>query len=345
LEHNLTYREQQILNIVIEHYSKTSIPVSSVYISSRYREDGRLLSSATIRNTMSTMAGKGVIEKTHHSSGRIPSNLGYCLYVENLKNNYNSLESSHYLEKLHKYTSSAVDTRSLLMKHLDFLSDETGFATLLLLPDFFSLKLMRIEFIQLSKKRLMIILISTSGLHRQVMLKSETPIVYEEIVAVGNYINKNYYGYNLYDIKRSILRQMQSHLDKMSEVSYKLLLASYSCVQAMDVEENSNLIVKGIANLLGNDLKDVSALHRLVESFEQKKQIIDIISKCLDTNVSVIIDNDFADDLSLVVSPYGLESGMKGAFGLVGPRTMDYRNIMATMKCLTENVIETIIKI
>lgn len=341
-----TKREQKILSIVIENYSKTGIPVGSSFISNTYFENGKHLSSATIRNEMVTMERKGLLEKPHYASGRIPSKMGYCVYVKSLKNNYKTLTSTIELEhKLNKYVSTTSDTKALLLKHLDFLSEETGFATLLLLPDFFSLKLSRMEFVRLSKNQIMAILIATSGLHKQFVIDSETSVALEDMVTVANYINKNYFGLSLYEIKKHIINRMRSNIKEMDLVSRRLLLASYSCFQAMDNEKNSNLIVKGVANLFGEGVPDISTLHKLVESFEQKKQIIDIISNCLDSDVSVIIENSFAENLSFVVSPYGIESGMKGAFGLVGPMTMDYKYIMSTMKYLAEHVIEKIIMI
>ncbi len=341
----LTERELNILNLIIEYYSKAGTPVGSSLIANMYKENGKNLSSATIRNVMSSMEEKGVLEKTHCSSGRIPSKTGYSVYVENLKKNYQSLKISSNLEKKLKYfILKTPDTKTLLLKHLDFLSQETGLATILLLPDFFSLKLSRIEFVKLSTYNLLIILISTSGLHKQVVVKLDKPVVYEDIISVANYINKNYYGFSLYDIQKLILGKMQRSLKEMDNVSKKLLLASYSCLQAIEEDESADLIVKGMANLFDEDIRNISALHKLVEGFEKKQKIIEIISGCLDSDVSVIIDDDFADNLSFVVSSYGLESGMKGAFGLVGPLNMDYKTIMATMKCLTENVIETIIK-
>jgi heat-inducible transcriptional repressor len=341
----LTERELNILNLIIEYYSKYKIPVGSSLIANMYREKGKSLSSATIRNVMSKMEDKGVLEKTHCSSGRVPSKTGYCVYVDNLKKNYQSLKISSNLEKKLKcFIFKTPDTKTLLLKHLDFLSQETGLATILLLPDFFSLKLSRIEFVRLSAYKLLIILISTSGLYRQVVVRSEKSLTYEDMMSVANYINQNYYGLSLYDIQKLILQKMQVSLNEMDNVSKKLLLASYSCLQAIEEDESTDLIVKGMANLFDDDVRNISTLHKLVEGFEQKQRIIEIISGCLDSDVSVIIDDDFADNLSFVVSSYGLESGMKGAFGLVGPLSMDYKTVMATMKCLTENVIETIIK-
>jgi len=342
----LTQRELNILNLIIEHYSRSKVPVGSSLIAKLYIENGKSLSSATIRNVMYSMEEKGVLEKTHCSSGRVPSKTGYCVYVDNLKQNYQFIKSSTDLgEKLNNFILNAQDTKTLLLKHLEFLSEETGLATILLLPDFFSLKLSRIEFVRLSAKKLLVVLISTSGLHRQVVVNSDKPVSYDDVVAIGNYINKNYFGLSLFDIKKTILGKMQKNLKEMDVVSRKLLLASYSCFQAMEADDANSLIVKGMANLFDEDIKDISELHRLVKEFEQKKNIVEIISGCLDSDVSVIINNDFADNLSFVISPYGLESGMKGAFGLVGPLNMDYRKVLATMKTLTENIIENIIKL
>lgn len=346
MENNLTKRQLNILSIIIENYSKTGEPVSSDFISKHYLENDKSLSSATIRNEMSFLEEKGFLEKLHVASGRIPSKIGYCLYVDNLKNNYCKLKSKAFLEeKLSKFIVNSKDTKTMLENHLEFLTEETGLASVLLLPDFFSLKMSRVEFVRLGNKKLMVVLISTSGLYRQVIVESEKDFVYEELVRVSNYINKNYFGLNLYEIKKILLKKMQSNINEMDNVTKNLLYSSYNYFQAISNDENNNLIVKGISKLFSEKISNISTLHKLVESFEQKKQIINLISNCLDSDVSVIIEDGLAENLSFIVSPYRLESGMTGAFGLLGPMSMDYKYLMSTMKCLTDNIIEKIIMI
>jgi len=341
----LTQRQENILIAVIDRHIASREPVSSGILAASYMEDGRPLSSATIRNTLHLLEETGYLEKPHLSSGRVPTRKGYREYVNRLITIYNGLQSpEHTRESLMQLAADSGDTRALLMRYLDFLKDQTGHASFLLLPDTVSLQLSRIEFVRLADRRILAVLLSRSGLYRQSVIELDRPVSYEELTSVSNYLNRNYFGRTLFQIRGELIRSMRDRVELLDQTVRRVLDAAYRCIVNMSSTEE-DLVVRGISNLLDDgEWRDVHRLQELVSGVEQKHQMMELVSACLDKDVSVTLEGEPWDGYSMVVSPYGIGNGVKGAFGILGPIRMDYRRAMCTMKLLTENLMGTIIK-
>ena len=340
----LTQRQENILTAVIEQHIASREPVSSGVLAISYQENGRLLSSATIRNTLHLLEDTGYLEKPHLSSGRIPTRKGYREYVNRLISTYSRLQGpEHTRESLVQLAADSGDTRGLLMQYLNFLKNETGCASFLLFPDTVSLQLSRIEFVRLTDCRLLAVLLSRSGLYRQSVIELDRPVSYEELTAVSNYLNRCCFGRTLFQMRGELIRSMQERVEQLDRTARKLLDAAYRCIANMTSTED-DLVIRGISNLLDEDeWNDVHRLQELVSGVEEKHRMMELISACLDRDVSVMLEGEAAGGFSMVVSPYGIGSGVKGAFGILGPIRMDYRRAMFTMKLLTENLMGTII--
>ncbi len=341
----LTPRQENILTAVVEQFIATREPVSSAAIAAGYTENGKLLSSATVRNTLHELEDAGYLEKSHHSSGRAPSKAGYRFYVNRLVSTYGCLQApAESRDVLNQTTGVIEDTRSLLMQYLDFLKDETGCVSLLLFPDTVSLSLNRIEFVRLSDRKVLAILLSRSNLYRQVLVEMDRPVSYEELTAVANYLNRHCYGKTLFQIRAELIRLMKNRVDQLNQTAKRILDTAYRYVTRLE-QDDEELVVRGMSNLFSQlDTGDRARLRELVASMEEKHRMVELISACLDRDVTVFLGGELADvDFSMVVSPYGIGSGTKGAFGILGPICMDYRRVMGTMKLLTESLMGTII--
>lgn len=341
----LTIRQVNILTAVIEQHIASHTPVSSGVLAASYRENGRPLSSASIRNTLHLLEEAGCLEKPHLSSGRVPTRKGYRCYVNRLIATYNGLRSpDHTSESLGRLAADSGDTRTLLVRYLDFLREQTGCASFLLLPDTVNLQLNRIEFVRLADRRILAVLLSRSGLYRQSLIELDRPVSYEELATVANYLNRNCHGKTLFQIRGELIRSMRDRVEQLDETMRRILDAAYRFLASMASTEE-DLVVRGISSLLNEEeWKDVQHLQKLVSGVEEKHRMMELVSACLDQDVSVMLEGESASSFSMVVSPYGIGHGVKGAFGILGPIRLDYRRAMSTMKLLTENLMGTIIK-
>ena len=341
----LNDREERILKILIERHIQTREALSSGSVAALYLENGRSLSSATVRNVLHSLEEKGFLEKPHLSAGRIPTRQGFRFYVNQLVEQYYRLEMPTDAEThLSGYIRDISDTRSLLVQYLDFLKDETGFMSLLVFPSLFNMRLSRVEFVRLSPRRVLMVVITRSNLHRQVLVELDREISYEELVSVNRYLNREFPGKTLYQVRQELIRGMKQRVEQIDGLARGILAASFREIERLNAGEDE-LLVRGMSNLVSrDDIHSVRQLQDLVFSVEEKHSIVELINTCMDRDVTVFLGGEIADDYSMVISPYGIGSGIKGAFGLLGPVCMDYRRIFSTMRLMTGTLMSAIMQ-
>ncbi len=341
----LNKREECVLKILVERHIQTREALSSGAVASVYTENGRLLSSATIRNVFHALEEKGYLEKTHLSSGRVPTRQGFRFYINQLVEQYYRLElPADARSHLSDYIRDISDTRSLLVQYLDFLKDETGFMSLLVFPSLFNMRLSRVEFVRLSPRRVLMVVITRSNLYRQVPVELDREISYEELLSVNRYLNRNFPGRTLFQVRQGLIQGMKRHVEQIDSLARQILSSSFREIERMDAGEDE-LLVRGMANLVSReDVRNVRQLKGLVMSVEEKHRILELINTCMDRDVTVFLGGEIAEDFSMIISPYGIGSGIKGAFGLLGPVCMDYRRVFSTMRLMTGTLMSVIIQ-
>jgi heat-inducible transcriptional repressor len=341
----LNEREEEVLKILIEQHIHTREALSSGAVAAKYSENGRSLSSATVRNVLHALEEKGFLEKAHLSAGRIPTRQGFRFYVNQLVEQYYHLEMpTDAKTHLTRYIRNISDTRSLLVQYLDFLKDETGFMSLLVFPSLFNMRLTRVEFVRLSPRRVLMIVTTRSNLYRQVLVELDREISYEELISVNRYLNREFPGKTLFQIRQELIRGMKQGVEQIDRLARQILSSSFLEIERMDAGDDE-LLVRGMSNLVSQkEGQDVHQLQGLVFSVEEKHSIVELINTCMDRDVTVFLSGEIADDYSMIISPYGIGNGIKGAFGLLGPVCMDYRRIFSTMRLMTGTLMSAIMQ-
>ena len=335
----LAEREAKILNIIVEYYIRKGEPVGSSFIAAHYSENGKFLSSATIRNIFKKMENKGIIEKTHLSSGRIPTKEGFRIYLENLVEEFKnkSVAEAEFVKELD--IQKGKDLISNLETYADVLERETGAVSLLLLPDFFTIRIKRVDFIKLSEKRVLAIVVSVNNLYRETIIDMPYSVRYRDLVTASNYINLNFSGLTLFEIKKKLLNSIKDGLMQLDSVAKKVIKLAYENLDRIYEEENG-IIIKGLSNILDDRyIKEVGVLRTLMENFEKKKNLYHLIAGYINKELTVSLDFP-AENFSFIISSYSIAGGGKGAFGLIGPLRMDYKKNIAIMKQVARAMIE-----
>jgi len=321
----LDKRAQVLLKTLVERYIAEGQPVGSRTLS---RHSGLDLSPATIRNVMSDLEELGLISSPHTSAGRVPTPLGYRFFVDSLLV-VKPLESGelHQLEdQLHPDNPQrAIKAASLLLSQL------TSFAGVVMTPRRRALSFRQIEFLRLSEKRILLIVVTPEGDVQNRILFTERDYTPSELVSAANFINQNYSGHSFEDIRHRLheeLREIRQDLISLMSIA---LAASDQAV----TEGNEQYVISGERNLLAaQDLaQDMSRMRQLFELFERKTSLVQILDLSLrGEGVQIFIGGESGvgapDEVSVVTSPYKVGGEVVGTVGVIGPTRMAYDRVV-----------------
>ena len=317
----LDKRAQVLLKTLIERYIEEGQPVGSRTLS---KYSGLDLSPATIRNVMSDLEELGFISSPHTSAGRVPTPAGYRFFVDTLLI-VKELPSDARLQledHLHPDNPQrVVQSASQLLSHL------TQFAGVVMTPRRRTMIFKHLEFLRLSEKRVLLIVVTPEGDVQNRILFTERDYTPSELVEAANYVNQNYAGQSLEDVRNRLqgeLREIREHMVQLMQVA---LDASNQVLS----EGNEPYVVSGERNLFA--MQDVGRLKQVLEMFERKTSLLQILDLSLrGQGVQIFIGGESGvnapDDVSVVTSPYKVDGEVVGTVGVIGPTRMAYDRVV-----------------
>ena len=321
----LDRRAQILLKTLVERYIEEGQPVGSRTLS---RFSGLDLSPATIRNVMSDLEELGFIASPHTSAGRVPTPQGYRFFVDTLLV-VKQLRSGeiHQLEvELHPDNPQRV-----IHAASQLLSQLTQFAGVVMTPRRRAMTFRQIEFLRLSEKRVLLIVVTPGGDVQNRILFTERDYTPSELVAAANYINQHYSGQSFEDIRSRLHGELHEIRQDMIGLMSAALEASNRAVS----EGAETYVISGERNLFSvQDLsQDMKRLRQLFELFEQKTSLLQILDLSLrGQGVQIFIGGESGvsapDDVSVVTAPYAVNGEVVGTVGVVGPTRMAYDRVV-----------------
>jgi heat-inducible transcriptional repressor len=321
----LDKRAQILLKTLIERYIAEGQPIGSRTLS---RYAGLDLSPATIRNVMSDLEELGLIASPHTSAGRVPTPLGYRFFVDSLLvvKQLGSGELHQLEDQLHPDNPQRV-----IQAASQLLSQLTSFAGIVMTPRRRAPTFRQIEFLRLSEKRILLIVVTPAGDVQNRILFTERDYTPSELISAANYINQNYSGHSFEDIRQRLhdeLREIRQDLTSLMSVA---LEASNRAVS----ESDEQYVISGERNLLAvHDLsQDMSRMRQLFELFEHKTSLVQILDLSLrGEGVQIFIGGESGvsapDEVSVVTSPYKVGGEVVGTVGVIGPTRMAYDRVV-----------------
>ncbi|MCF0131698.1 MAG: heat-inducible transcription repressor HrcA [Pseudobutyrivibrio sp.] len=330
-ELELDERKVKILNAIIKNYLETGEPVGSRTIS-KYTDLN--LSSATIRNEMSDLEEMGYIVQPHTSSGRIPSDKGYRFYVDNLiqaKNQEVSEMKEWMIEKTEKM-------ENLLKQVAKVLANNTQYATMISAP---SVMKNRIKFIQLSvvdETQILSVVVMEGNIVKNKIITVDAPLDNETMLKLNMLVNTNLNGLTVNEINLGLITRLKEQAGAHGEI-----IAQVLDTVADTIQEGADLEVytSGTTNIFKYpELSDSKRASELLTTFEEKQSLVEFLSDNdgNDTGIQVYIGDESPlstmKDCSVVTATYELGDGVKGTIGIVGPKRMDYENVMDNIRSL-----------
>jgi heat-inducible transcriptional repressor len=320
----LDKRAQILLKTLIERYIAEGQPVGSRTLS---KYSGLDLSPATIRNVMADLEELGLISSPHTSAGRVPTPLGYRFFVDTLLV-IKPLESGALQRmegELHPDNPQRV-----IHAASQLLSQLTQFAGVVMTPRR-TMSFRHIEFLRLSEKRILLIVVTPEGDVQNRMLITEREFSAAELIEAANYINQHYSGQTFEDVRS----KLQSELSELRQDLIKLLTAAVDAGTRAVSESNEPYVISGERNLLSvQDLsQDMRRLRQLFELFEHKTSLLQILDVSLrGQGVQIFIGGESGvsapDEVSVVTSPYKVNGEVVGTVGVIGPSRMAYDRVI-----------------
>ena len=328
----LDARKVTILKAIIKTYLETGEPVGSRTIS-KYTDLN--LSSATIRNEMSDLEELGYIIQPHTSAGRIPSDKGYRFYVDQIMQ-----EKEDEVTEIKDLMLKRVDRVELLLKQMaQVLAQNTNYAAMISAPQYHRTKL---KFIQLSKvdeERLLVVIVVEGNLVKNQIIGLDEPIDDETILKLNLLLNTQLNGLTIEEINLGMIARIKEQAGIHSKMVTEVLDA---VAEAIAVEEEVPVYTSGANNIFKYpELADSAKASELISAFEEKKLLAEMVKDSEDqenTGIQVYIGSESPvstmKDCSVVTATYDLGDGMRGTIGIIGPKRMDYENVVDNLKTL-----------
>ena len=324
---HLSQRAETLLQALIRRYVEGGEPIGSRTLS---REIGIELSPATIRNVMADLEELGLIHAPHTSAGRVPTPLGYRVFVDTMLK-IKPLEGEA-LDEISGNLQGGRDPNQLVELASDLLSQITQFAGVVLLPGGHHARLKQIEFLRLSPSRVLAILVTDDGRVQNRVLLTDRDYSPSELVEAANFFNSTYSGQALNHVRRGLLRDMQMDSDAMNHIMRTAVEMAQTLFE--NDESPEDVIVSGETNLMAiPDFSELKKLREIFDAFKAKQDLLELFDKSMQAKgVSIFIGEESGynalTDCSIVTAPYESDGRCIGVLGVVGPTRMPYEEVI-----------------
>nr|WP_035784252.1 heat-inducible transcriptional repressor HrcA [Butyrivibrio sp. MC2021] len=328
----LDERKRTILHAIVKNYLETGEPVGSRTIS-KYTDLN--LSSATIRNEMADLEEMGLILQPHTSAGRIPSDQGYRVYVdEMLRDKEQEVENMKemLLDKEEKL-------ENLLKQVAKTLAVDTNYATMISAPQ---IRKNKLKFIQISKvddEHLLATIVIEGNVIKNKIIPVEEVLDDATMLKLNILMNTRLDGLAVEDINLGLIAAVKQEAGIHSEIIGNVIDAAAESITA---DEDLQIYTSGTMNIFKYpELTDNAKASELISTFEDTRDLSSIVEGTLaneaeETGIQVYIGNETPvqamKDCSVVTATYELGDGMKGTVGIIGPKRMDYDKVITTLK-------------
>ena len=329
----LDERKVKILNAIIKNYLETGEPVGSRTIS-KYTDLN--LSSATIRNEMSDLEDLGYIVQPHTSAGRIPSDKGYRFYVNNL-----IAEKDKEVADMQEWMIEKTEKMENLLKNVaKTLANNTQYATLVSAPSVVSNKLKFVQLSAVDEHQVLSVVVMDGNIVKNKIINVDKPLDNETMLKLNMLLNTNLNGLTVDEINLALITRLKEQAGVHDEIVSQVL-----DTVATTITEGDDLQVytSGATNIFKYpELADSKKASELLDTFEEKQSLIELLNDNADgsenTGIQVYIGDESPistmKDCSIVTATYELGDGVKGTIGIVGPKRMDYENVVDNIKSL-----------
>jgi len=320
-------RALHFLKALVERHIRDGQPVGSRTLA---RDTGLDLSPATVRNVMADLEDLGLVSSPHTSAGRIPTASGYRLFIDSLLKVAPLTDAD--VEMLRDQFASTTDTASLIATASRALSGVTHLAGLVMVPRHERDVFRQIEFVALSGRRVLAILVTGDGEVHNRILETEQPVSAAQLEQASNLLTHMFNGHEMREVRRQLMADLKRTHAHMDELMLRAVMMAQRVVEA--AEHKDDVMIAGQTNLMEfTELSSMDRLKALFDAFTEKRQILDLLDRCIEAEgVQIFIGEEsgyeLLDDCSVVTATYRVEDQVLGVLGVIGPTRMNYQQVI-----------------
>lgn len=325
-------RKRKILRAIIDEYIETAQPVSSNIIVKKYEPN---ISSATVRNDMAELEKIGFLEKTHTSSGRVPSAKGYRMYVDELlKYDDISMEEIKYIgEKLEANVNQLEDLTKITTSTI---SEITHYTTVSVGPQSSKQIIEEIKFVMLGSRMLMAIIVTDIGMIKETIIKFDEDINQEQVDILMNLFNQKLKGEPIEKIDKPLEEYIFNEIHENINIIKKIIEEIKKMVQ-----EDKKLYLEGRSkNYDFPEFSDIETIKKFANVLDEKDLMLDILQNDETSDIQIYIGdengNEELKDLSIVTFKHSVGNKDLGTIGIIGPKRMNYSKVISVMKYINK---------
>ena len=328
-------RKKKVLQAIVEEYINTAEPVSSNALTSNH---GLQCSSATIRNEMADLEKSGYLDKTHTSSGRIPSEKGYRYYVDELlKDDDISLEEIKYISS--KLETKVNEIEDLTKIAANTISEVTHYTTVSIGPKANEQIIKDIKFILLGSRMMMAVILTDTGLVKETIIKFDEDVTEKQVETINYMFNKKLKGQPIEKIDRPLEEYLYD------EMTYSVNVIKPIIEQIKKVLEDEQIYLEGANKSF--DLPEFNSLEvakNFVNVLDTKELMADMLNSGFADDIQVYIGDENPKeelkDFSVVTFKHKVNGKDLGTIGIIGPKRMDYSKVISVMKYINKKLKE-----
>lgn len=326
----LTSRQNSLLKLIIEEYIQTAKPVGSKSIC-----EVMDCSSATIRSEMSILEELGLLEKTHISSGRVPSEKGYRYYVDNIMEP-KELSGEDMLKLQCIMDNKSLTVSDVISRSMEIVAEMTNYTTIVLGQSSKDNLVSKVEVIPIDDNNLVAIVVTDKGHveHKNIYLNGK--VSGADISKTIELINKLIVGTPINEVSTFLefeVKPIISNYVSQHEVLYNAFYNAFT-----EFTNANHVNMTGRVNMLKQpEFSDVDKIRAIVSKFEDKEIVESIKEEESGVNIYIGSENDFDDDVTVIKSRYVID-GEEGTIALIGPKRMDYDRVITLLNYINDNI-------
>lgn len=342
---DLTDRDRQVLEALVRCYIDTGEAVSSLWLAARGRFG---VSSATVRNILGRLEELGFVRQPHTSAGRVPTDLGYRVHVDKLLLGYRPGKSMADVVARLRLGGTVDDVLSDASQELSRSSRHVGFA---LVPAATTVRLQHIDFVPLTSHRVLVVFVAAGGQITHKVLETEEEYGAAELEQASNYLNAEFGGLTLAEVRDAILARVQQErmlYDELMARALRLAQTSFEGLipESVFVVQGASLLVEELAAdaLRGSDeqASALETLRTLFKMIDEKHRLVRLLTDYLEQpGITIVIGSENAAPelgaFSVVTSRYDA-SGRPGVLGVIGPTRMRYSRAISLVDAVARAI-------
>ena len=328
----ISERQADLLKVIVEDYIKTARPIGSKSICKKLN-----CSSATVRNEMATLENLGLLEKTHTSSGRVPSEKGYRYYVDNIMRP-RELSGEDMLKLQTIFKNKSLVLTDAITKSMEIVSELTSYTAVILGDNSSDNRVNKVEAVPLDANHLIAVIITDKGHVEHKNMFIEDIVSIAEIKKTVDLINKLVVGTPLDEVPSKLEFEIKPIIAKYVEQHEVLYNAFYNAFSDFSNEIDANFKLTGTTNILMQpEFNDTDKIREIISKFDSKEMISSIKASDDGINIYIGSENEFDDDVTIIKTKYNID-GTEGTIALIGPKRMEYDRVISLIDFIKKNI-------